>query len=154
MKQWVASVGTLTALGVLVQQNLGSTTEPTEGPTVSIATVGPMPPAEPDAADRLRVVPVAPFPSKLEAAWQEDASTAPKSPPVPGCPVSVRAIIAGDAKDGFAMVDSDGESLTARRGESFPTPAGKARVVAVKSNHITLTGAFGTVRCALDTERN
>ncbi|MEO1480521.1 MAG: hypothetical protein AAFU77_00330 [Myxococcota bacterium] len=147
MKHWLASLGTLTALGVFIQQHLAASADG-PGPVVSTASVGPMPTATPRSGDTLSVVPVAPVPAALEKEWQKGAL-----PAALGCPVSVRAIIAGGAPDAFAMVESGGESVSARRGEKFSTPAGQARVVSVKSNHITLTGAFGTVRCVLDTER-
>ncbi|MEM6730869.1 MAG: hypothetical protein AAF658_04900 [Myxococcota bacterium] len=93
---------------------------------------------------------LAPIPGA--AANPQTAST-----PIPskssGCPVELRAIVAGGAPDGFAMIGVAGESKLVRRGERIATASGTASVSRIATNHIILTGTFGTRRCVLDSER-
>ncbi len=65
-----------------------------------------------------------------------------------GCPVELRAVVAG-ADGGFAVVAVPGadDSILVGLGEEFATPRGRARVEAIQSRWLTLELGGATVEC-------
>lgn len=113
--------------------------------TVSIEAPAAIPPR----VDRLPVVNVAPFPTVVEREWAKNSG----APTRIECPVKVRAIIADDGSNGFAMLELESDSVSVQPGDTLMTPAGRAKVKSLGSSFLILSGAFGTAKCALDTER-